>query len=60
MLEREPSSYDQLEELKQQLMIKKHSYKQQYASMYYVRLLKLRQALADACRSKWMALPGNV
>ncbi|CAO0802974.1 unnamed protein product [Mucor circinelloides] len=57
ILEREPSSYDQLEELRQQLIIKKHSYKQQYASMYYVRLLKLRQALADACQSKWMSLP---
>ncbi|GAN05624.1 DNA polymerase alpha/epsilon subunit B [Mucor ambiguus] len=60
ILEREPSSYDQLEELKQQMLIKKHSYKQQYASIYYVRLLKLRQALAETCRSKWMSLPGNI
>lgn len=60
ILEREPSSYDQMQELKQQMLIKKHSYKQQYASIYYVRLLKLRHLLVDVCRSKWMSLPGNV
>ncbi|KAL0141178.1 DNA polymerase alpha/epsilon subunit B-domain-containing protein [Mucor lusitanicus] len=57
ILEREPSSYDQMQELKQQMLIKKHSYKQQYASIYYVRLLKLRHLLVDVCRSKWMSLP---
>ncbi|KAI8644698.1 DNA polymerase alpha/epsilon subunit B-domain-containing protein [Parasitella parasitica] len=57
VIERKPSSYDELEGLREQLIIKKHSYNQQYASMYYIRLLKIRQALSDACELKWASLP---
>ncbi|CEP14882.1 hypothetical protein [Parasitella parasitica] len=57
VIERKPSSYDKLEDLEEPMIITKHSYNQQYASMYYIRLLKIRHALSDACNQKWTSLP---
>ncbi|KAI7893626.1 DNA polymerase alpha/epsilon subunit B-domain-containing protein [Mucor mucedo] len=57
LLERQASSYDELEELKQSLLIKKHTYKQQYASIYYIRLLKIRQAVFQSAQQRWGSLP---
>jgi hypothetical protein len=40
------------------MLIKNQSFKQQYASIYYIRLLKIRQALLDSAKKRWDALPG--
>ncbi|KAI9342995.1 DNA polymerase alpha/epsilon subunit B-domain-containing protein [Pilaira anomala] len=58
-LTRDCSNYDELTDLKEQLIIKKHSYRQQYASIYYVRLLKLRAAVLTASKKRWGSLPEN-
>jgi DNA polymerase delta subunit 2 len=57
-LDRQVSNYDELEELKQSLLIKKHAYQQQYASIYYIRLLKLRKAVFQSAKQRWGSLPG--
>lgn len=41
------------------MLIKNQSFKQQYASIYYIRLLKIRQALLDSAKKRWDALPGQ-
>lgn len=58
LLDRQGSNYDELEELKQSLLIKKRAHKQQYASIYYIRLLKLRQAVLQSAQQRWGSLPG--
>ncbi|KAI8090635.1 DNA polymerase alpha/epsilon subunit B-domain-containing protein [Thamnidium elegans] len=58
-LNRECSNYDELFELKDQMLIKKHSYKQQYASIYFIRLLKLREAVLLSSKQRWSSLPEN-
>lgn len=57
-LDRQVANYDELEELKQSLLIKKHAYQQQYASIYYIRLLKIRQAVHQSAKQRWDSLPG--
>ncbi|KAI9480273.1 MAG: phosphatidylserine decarboxylase-domain-containing protein [Benjaminiella poitrasii] len=57
ILDRHSSTYTDLPHLKDPLLIKKHNYSQQYANMYFVRLLKLRQTLQNVASEKWDSLP---
>ncbi|KAI8984018.1 DNA polymerase alpha/epsilon subunit B-domain-containing protein [Mycotypha africana] len=57
IIERKTATYDDLPEFKEQFLIKKHVYTQQYASLYYIRLLKLRHYLLKACQDKWDCIP---
>ncbi|KAI8079681.1 DNA polymerase alpha/epsilon subunit B-domain-containing protein [Gilbertella persicaria] len=56
-LDRHPSAYDELSTLKESLLVKKPSFQQQYASIYYVRLLKLRKALEETAKARWSSVP---
>ncbi|CAO3703164.1 unnamed protein product [Rhizopus stolonifer] len=54
--ERTPSQYDSLENLNGQFRVEQQSYTQQYASMYYLRLIKLREAVLNAAKERWSGL----
>lgn len=41
------------------MIIRKHAYKQQYASLYYIRLVKLREAALKAAHQRWGSIPGK-
>lgn len=52
-------SYDSLETLRNQFVIpyKERSYAQQFANVYFLRLTRLRERLAETCRKRWPAHP---
>ncbi|KAI8372381.1 DNA polymerase alpha/epsilon subunit B-domain-containing protein [Choanephora cucurbitarum] len=58
-LERHQSSFDELAQLKESLLVKKRSFQQQYASIYYVRLVQLRKALEKTAKARWSSVPEN-
>ncbi|KAG1044027.1 hypothetical protein G6F43_011524 [Rhizopus delemar] len=55
-VERISSHYDQLESLNDQFRVKQQTYSQQYASIYYLRLIKLREAISKASKERWSGL----
>ncbi|KAI8375212.1 DNA polymerase alpha/epsilon subunit B-domain-containing protein [Blakeslea trispora] len=58
-LERHLSSFDELTTLKDTLLVKKRTFQQQYASIYYVRLVQLRKALEKTVKARWSSVPEN-
>ncbi|KAF7725532.1 hypothetical protein EC973_009562 [Apophysomyces ossiformis] len=57
IIDRKTATYDDLPELKQSLQPQDRSFRQQYASLYFVRLLKLRPAVMAAAEKRWGHLP---
>ncbi|KAG2219561.1 hypothetical protein INT45_013220 [Circinella minor] len=56
-LERAESTYDDLPDVADGLIIKTRSFHRQYASLYFVRLLKLRPAVLQQAELRWGNLP---
>ncbi|KAG0184404.1 hypothetical protein DFQ28_011196 [Apophysomyces sp. BC1034] len=56
VINRKIATYDDLPELKQGLLPEDRSFRQQYASLYFVRLHKLRPAVMDAAMKRWRGL----
>jgi len=53
VLDRVEVKYDELPDLRDELIIKERTYRQQYANMYYVRLMQLRQTVFEIARARW-------
>ncbi|CAG8519629.1 7560_t:CDS:10 [Paraglomus occultum] len=53
VLDRVEVKYDELPDLRDELIIKDRTYRQQYANMYYVRLMQLRATVFEIARAKW-------
>ena len=53
VLDRVEAKYDELSDLRDELVIKDRTYRQQYANMYYVRLMQLRSTVFERARAKW-------
>ena len=53
VLDRVEVKYDELPELRDELIIKDRTYRQQYANLYYVRLMQLRPTVSEIARAKW-------
>ncbi|KAI9495528.1 DNA polymerase alpha/epsilon subunit B-domain-containing protein [Zychaea mexicana] len=56
-LERAEATFDDLPDLADNLIIKSRSFHRQYASLYFVRLLKLRPAVLAQAKLRWESLP---
>lgn len=58
-MERSISQFNKLERLNNQFLINKQTFDQQYASIYYLRLTKLRKAILNAAKERWSGLSGK-
>ncbi|KAI8974388.1 DNA polymerase alpha/epsilon subunit B-domain-containing protein [Pilobolus umbonatus] len=57
VLNRVHAKNEEVPELADPLKITSHSFNQQYANMYYVRLLQLKQAILKNAEDRWGSLP---
>ncbi|KAI9252432.1 DNA polymerase alpha/epsilon subunit B-domain-containing protein [Phascolomyces articulosus] len=57
--ERAESTFEDLPDLANSLIIESRSFHRQYASLYFVRLLKLRPAVLKQAELRWGNLPDN-
>ncbi|KAI8336635.1 DNA polymerase alpha/epsilon subunit B-domain-containing protein [Chlamydoabsidia padenii] len=52
-IERKTCQYDQPSQLQQPFIVKDHTFQKQYASIYFVRLLYLRQVVLEEAKKRW-------
>ncbi|RUS20370.1 DNA polymerase delta small subunit [Endogone sp. FLAS-F59071] len=53
------AEYDEMETLRDSLLVTERSYRQQYANLYFVRLIMLRPPVLAAATARWGELQGN-
>ena len=57
-LNRRLSDFDEMAALREGLIVNDKSYRQQFANLYFVRLIKLRPSVLQAAESRWGSIPG--
>lgn len=54
------AEYDEMKDLRDSLLVKERSYRQQYANLYFVRLIMLRPPVLAAATARWGELQGRL
>jgi DNA polymerase delta subunit 2 len=59
MLHRTTATYDPCSSRREQLLLKQRSYQQQYANIYFQRLVNLKPHVVAQAQQRWSSIQGS-